>query len=258
MDFEKMSRGIVELARVMARLRGPEGCPWDARQNDATVRMYLLEEAYEVLEAVERQAPGDVCQELGDLLFQIVFLAQLAWERGEFDLGDVIEGIRKKMVFRHPHVFGETKVQDAEEVSVNWARLKRIEKGESKGDPSPFGGVPKALPALLLAQRLLERSSEMAPGAEFPTDNLAEMEHTLTSVLDPSGSHDRVQLGRGLGHLLFGIVGLARKWGFNAEHLLRETLQEFRARAERESEGMPEQPGVDDEDSPSGGSRSVA
>jgi len=118
MNKDKLSRALLSLSELMSRLRMPCGCPWDAQQTDSTIKMYLLEEAYEVLDAIERKAPEDVCGELGDLLFQIIFLARLAEERGEFDLVDVMEKIAEKMIKRHPHVFGSTRVKSVEDVEV--------------------------------------------------------------------------------------------------------------------------------------------
>ena len=159
MELNRLSSAIVELARLVGRLRSPGGCPWDARQTDSTIKMYLLEEAYEVLEAVEGSSPMDVCQELGDLLFQILFLAQLAAEREEFDFTDVVEGITEKMIHRHPHVFGGVSVETAEDVALNWAKIKREEKKEAGRTTSQLDGVPEGLPALSRAHRLSERAT---------------------------------------------------------------------------------------------------
>ena len=128
MDKNELFRGLSALYDLISRLRGTDGCPWDALQTDTTIRMYLLEEAYEVLDAVERGSPEDVCQELGDLLFQIIFLASLAEERGDFDFVRVIERITEKMKGRHPHVFGQTPVRDVEEVAQNWQELNWTNK----------------------------------------------------------------------------------------------------------------------------------
>ncbi|HDZ89447.1 MAG TPA: nucleotide pyrophosphohydrolase, partial [Deltaproteobacteria bacterium] len=119
MDAQRLAAAMRSLMELVDRLRGPGGCPWDAEQTDATVRIYLLEEAYEVMEAIEGSSPQEVCAELGDLLFQILFLARLASERGEFDLIEVIEGITRKMIRRHPHVFGDAKIQNVDDVSSN-------------------------------------------------------------------------------------------------------------------------------------------
>ena len=160
MNKDTLSKAFVALTELMATLREPGGCPWDAEQSMRTIKMYLLEEAYEVLEAIERENSSEVCGELGDLLFQIVFLARIAEEREAFDLLGVIEGITEKMIHRHPHVFGRVKVESAEEVSKNWAEIKRTENGETDPYVSLLHGVPAALPALLRAHRLSERASK--------------------------------------------------------------------------------------------------
>ena len=131
MDINRSADAIRSLVKLVARLRGPGGCPWDAEQTDDTIKIYLLEEAYEVLDALEDASPGEVCSELGDLLFQILFLTQLASEREEFDFNGVVEGITEKMTRRHPHVFGDTKVNGSEDVASNWAVI------HSKGTGKP-------------------------------------------------------------------------------------------------------------------------
>jgi len=148
MDTDRLAGAIRSLVELVTRLRGPGGCPWDAKQTDSTIKIYLLEEAYEVLDALEDSSPEEVCSELGDLLFQILFLAQLASERGEFDFNEVVEGITEKMTRRHPHVFGNTRVESAEDVSSNWVKIKRTEKGKSKETSFLLQSIPSGLPAL--------------------------------------------------------------------------------------------------------------
>ncbi len=124
MDHKSLASAISRLVDLVERLRAPDGCPWDAKQTMYTVRMYLLEEAYEVLDAIERNLPEEVCGELGDLLFQVVFIAYLGEEKGAFDLVNVLEKIIEKMIRRHPHVFGNTRVKVVAEVAANWANIK--------------------------------------------------------------------------------------------------------------------------------------
>lgn len=216
MNKDKLSRALLSLSELVSRLRGPCGCPWDAQQTDATIKMYLLEETYEVLDAIERGSSEDVCQELGDLLFQIIFLARLAEETGKFDLVEVIEKITEKMIKRHPHVFGSTRVNSAEDVAENWVRIK-------KGEVS----VPESLPALLRAHRLGERTSKMttdSPDVEEIWNMVEEaFEDLRKAILD----RDKQRIGEETGDLLFGLVNLARHWGLNAEHLLRIVNKKF-------------------------------
>lgn len=222
----------MSLARLVSRLRGPQGCPWDAEQTDATIRIYLLEEAYEVLEALEDASPKEVCLELGDLLFQILFLAQLASEREEFDFVDVVEGITEKMIRRHPHVFGKTMVDGSHDVSLNWAKIKSAEKGASQGVASLLKDVPANLPALLRAHRLSERASKVGfdwVDADQVWDKVNEEFEELGSAIK-EGDADAVT--EEMGDLLFSIVNLARHWGSNAESLMRLTNKKFLARFE--------------------------
>ncbi len=211
----------------MERLRSPQGCPWDAKQTDSSVRIYLLEEAYEVLEAIEKGAPSEVCQELGDLLFQIVFLSQLGAERREFDLTEVIERITEKMIRRHPHVFGDEEVRSAEDVVENWRRIKRKEKGYADRDGSALMAVPKDLPALLRAHRLLERASQFKVDQEMPGDLLEDICQTAAQMKTANKMGKQKSAAAQIGHLLFSLAKLSRIWGLNAEHLLRGVNQDF-------------------------------
>ena len=145
---------------LVEKLRGPGGCPWDAKQTAPSIKTYLLEEAYEVADAVERESPDEVCHELGDLLFQVLFMAGIYKDRGDFDLHEVLETIRTKMVRRHPHVFGPVEVNSAEEVAANWEKIKKEELGLSENARWPLEKVPENLPALLRAYRLIERAAK--------------------------------------------------------------------------------------------------
>ena len=224
---DELSTAVWGLAQLVDRLRGPDGCPWDAKQTPTTIKMYLLEESYEVVDAIERGSTEDVCQELGDLLFQIVFLARLAAEKGEFDLVTVIEKITQKMVRRHPHVFGEAHLQNAEEVADNWATIKRKERESAKRTISSPPGLPKDLPALLAAHRLSERlfrSGMRSNGRDEIRSRIAEGCEALKQVCR---GQDPTKVGERLGVLLFDMADLARRWGLNAEHLLRTANRAF-------------------------------
>jgi nucleoside triphosphate diphosphatase len=231
MDPDRLSSAIVDLVELVERLRGPGGCPWDAEQTDDTIKIYLLEEAYEVLEAIEKSSSTDVCLELGDLLFQVLFLARLAEERNEFDLVRVIEKIREKMVRRHPHVFGEVRVDTAEDVAVNWARIKKSEKG-ALHEASSLENVPVNLPALLRAHRLGERASREGfdpPHKGQIWDVVQERFEKLRSAL---AEKNKDLIGEVMGDILFHMAGLARAWGLNAEDVLRLANQRFLERFE--------------------------
>lgn len=234
MDRTRLSGALIALYELVARLRGPGGCPWDARQTADTVKMYLLEECYEVLDAVEQGRPQQVCQELGDLLFQVLFLAYMGEEKGEFDLLETMEGIHEKMVRRHPHVFGREKVDTPEEVARNWARIKENERGAVDDPGSLLRSVPMGLPSLLRAHRISERVTKAAGTVQEASDLRAAVDKDFMALEGSLAQKDAALPGEILGRILFDLAGLARSLGFNAEDLLRKAnqafIEKFRAR----------------------------
>ncbi len=227
MDQTRLTEAIKALVQLVDRLRGPGGCPWDAKQTDSSIKVYLIEEAYEVLDALEKSIPEEVCMELGDLLFHVVFLARLAEERNEFDFVEVIEKITEKMVRRHPHVFGNARVDNVEEVAYNWARIKRNEKNSPEEISSVLKNVPGNLPALLRAHRLSERASKVGfdwVDAKSVWKKVCEEMSELESALI---REDRIEIAEEIGDLMFSIVNFARHWGLNAEDQLRITNNKF-------------------------------
>jgi ATP diphosphatase len=241
---------VERLLEIMRRLRAENGCPWDREQDLRSLRPYLVEEAYEVLDEMDRVAYGtaswrELCVELGDLLFQIVFHAQLAAELGEFTFADVAQAISDKIERRHPHVFGERKVKDAEEVLDNWARLKAEEKKEKQGhEGSVLDGVPGAAPALLRAERLTEKASRI--GFDWP--NLGEVRQKLDEELgeldEAIARGDRDSLEHELGDVLFALANLARFIKTPPEDALRQANRRFTGRfhqieAALRAEGIP-------------------
>ncbi len=240
MEGDRFAAAMQSLVDLVARLRGPGGCPWDAKQTDDTLKMYLIEEAYEVLDAVEDASPEEVCSELGDLLFQIIFLAHLAWERKEFDFADVVETVTRKMIRRHPHVFGDTQVENADEVAVNWARIKQAEGEVSEDVSGRLRKVPGSLPALLRAHRLSERAARA--GFDWPSaDDVWTKVLEETEELEAAAAQgDREARAAELGDLLFTLVNLARHWGENAEGLLRYANRKFLHRFEKMEKELAE------------------
>ena len=217
------------LQEIMARLRAPVGgCPWDREQSHATLRRYLLEETYEALEAVDASDAAALEEELGDLLLQIVFHAQIADEAGEYDLGDVVAGIAGKMIRRHPHVFGETTAQDASAVLRNWEALKRAERaGMDQAHKSMLDGVPKAMPALAHSQAIQARAARVGfdwPDVQGVLDKVAEEARELAESASEADRQEE------FGDLLFVLVRLADRLGVNAEDALRAANQKFRVR----------------------------
>ena len=216
--------GLIALVKV---LRSERGCPWDREQTPEQIKIYLLEEAYEVLDAIEEGSTEDVCQELGDLLFMILFLARMAEERREFDLVEVVEKITEKMIKRHPHVFGSKDLKSPEEVAMNWEKIKREEKGTPKTFSSSLQGIPLNLPALLRAHRLSERASKLDFDWQDTDKIWNKVEEAFGELRKTVHQQNREGVGEKIGNLLFGLVNLARDWELNGEHLLRNSNQKF-------------------------------
>ncbi|MDQ3962548.1 MAG: MazG family protein [Actinomycetota bacterium] len=206
---------FARLTAIMARLRSEDGCPWDREQTHKSLEVHLLEEAYEVLDAIDRDATGaDLEEELGDLLLQVVFHAQLALDDGRFDIAGVARAIAAKLLHRHPHVFGDIEVADADEVVANWETIKRSEKERS----GPFEGMPAGLPALLAAAKTQKRATSMGFAAS-EKDAFDAIGDALAGEVDEAA----------VGRALFWIVALARRRGIDPESALRATLATFKA-----------------------------
>jgi len=219
-----------ELLEIIARLRAPDGCLWDRSQKKEDIGRYLMEEAYEVLEALESSSPDNVREELGDLLFQILFLARIAEETGEFDIAAVLDGITQKMIRRHPHVFGDATVEGVEEIRINWERIKTEE--EHKGDPGPpiCDGIPRSLSTLASAQRITARASAAGFDWSGAEGVLEKVEEELTEFRAALASGDRRRMGEEAGDLLFTLVNLCRFAKVDAETALRSSLRKFTSR----------------------------
>jgi tetrapyrrole methylase family protein / MazG family protein len=246
--MSRASEAIERLLAIMERLRGPDGCPWDREQTLETLRPYVLEETYEVLEAIDGGDPREHCEELGDLLLQIVFQAQLARERaeggGRFEFADVANAISDKLVSRHPHVFGDVDLKDSDAVLKQWAALKREEKRKKGGGHSVLEGVPREMPALARADRLTEKASRVgfdwpdAGGARRKVDEeLGELDEALAGGDPRAVEHE-------LGDVLFALANLGRKVGVPPEEALRGTIARFVSRfhhveAELTRRGVP-------------------
>ena len=232
---------MLALYELVSKLRGPGGCPWDAQQTDETIKIYLLEEAYEVLDAIDSGTPDDVCKELGDLLFQVVFLARLAEEKGEFNIVDVLESITEKMKTRHPHVFGKENLKTPQEVAENWKRIKRQERGGNIPFSASLSEVPSNLPALLRSHRLGERasSSDVAP---LRGDAFIRFQKGFEILKKNKPDLDKAEMGESIGRLFFDLAQWAREQGFNAESLLRDANRKFIAHIRQSEEDLPSVP----------------
>ncbi|MBD2750715.1 nucleoside triphosphate pyrophosphohydrolase [Microvirga sp. BT688] len=250
----KPSTDITRLLEIMAALRTPEtGCPWDLEQDFASITPYTIEEAYEVVDAIERGDLADLRDELGDLLLQVVFHARMAEEQGVFAFGDVVEAITKKLIRRHPHVFGSTRELSPEEVKRLWDSIKAEEKAERKAERarmglSPeaheagfLGGIPTALPALTRAQKLTTKAAKVGfdwPDAAQVIDKIHE---ELDEVKDASSSGDRDKIEDEVGDLLFSVTNLARHFGIDPERALRRTNAKFERRFRAVEQALGEQ-----------------
>lgn len=229
-----MGKSIDEFINTISRLRAPDGCPWDREQDHRSLARYLLEEAYEVLETIHAEDPVKLKEELGDLLLQIVLHAQIASENGQFDMEAIAEGINKKMLSRHPHVFGEKKLDSAGEVVTQWEELKKLEK-EASGDKkqSIVDSVPNALPALLKALKVSEKA--VSEGFEWRDENelwqkvLSEVDE-LKEAIDSTGPDRQDEIELELGDVMFCLVNVARWNKLNPEESLIRAIEKFRQR----------------------------
>jgi MazG family protein len=242
-----------ELVEIMRRLRAPDGCPWDREQTLQTLRPFLLEEAYEALEAIDRGDAAELKEELGDLLFEVVFLARISEEAGQFSVADAIESISTKLVRRHPHVFGEAeRARTADEVLGRWEDLKREERAATGQAPkTTLGGVPKSLPGLLRAYEYGSRAASVGFDWERATDVIAKIEEEVAEVREvltsrapagparpsapgadptPPDPATAARLEEEVGDLLFAIANLSRKLGVEPETALRCANDKFAVR----------------------------
>lgn len=238
--FAQQPRGteLLRLVEVEQRLRDPDGgCPWDLEQDHSSLRPYLLEEVYELLEAIDSGSDLAIREELGDVLLQVVFHAQIASDRGTFTIDDVARAITEKLVNRHPHVFGDVEVADAAEVKRNWDELKQAEKGRR----GPFEGVPEALPALVLAEKLQRRAAKLGFDWREASEPAARVREELDELADAA---DRASREEELGDLLGAVVGLARHLDLDAEQALRRAAAKFRRRFEAVHAAAEQDPGA--------------
>lgn len=235
---------FARLVAIMRRLRAPGGCPWDREQTLATLKPYLLEESYEVLEAIDHQDWPALCEELGDLLLQPVFQARIAEDDGRFTIADSLNAIVEKLVRRHPHVFGNVDAPTPADVLRNWEQIKRAEKEQNDNGAPPasmLASVPRALPALAEAQRLTGRAAKV--GFDWPSTDevLDKLNEELAEFAEARAGKDPARIEDELGDLLFVLVNLARFLKIDAEQALRGTNAKFRSRFAHIEERLREQ-----------------
>lgn len=235
---------LLDLVRVMHRLRGPDGCPWDREQTHQSLARHLLEEAHEALEAIDSDDPDRLRDELGDVLLQVVFHAEMARQEGTYDIDDVAEGIVAKLIRRHPHVFGDVKVDSAAEVLVNWEQIKEEEKGQHPVDEE----IPATLPALARAAKAQRRAAGAGFDWRSKESALAKVREELDEL--EVASPERVE--EELGDVLFAVAAFGRQVGVDPETALRKAVRRFSERFERmkarvEAEGINLEELPDDE-----------
>lgn len=223
-------RSFDDLVRLMTRLRGPDGCPWDREQGLSDLKPFVIEEAYEVVDAIDRDDRSSLLEEVGDLLLEAVFIAEITREEKSFDIYDSITAIHDKLMRRHPHVFGDVEAGDAEQVLVNWEKLKNEErKAENK---SVLAGVPQSLPALLKASRLTEKAARVGFDWRRAEDVFAKIDEELAELREAVTGADTASVEEEVGDLLFTIANIARKLEINPEEALQSTNRKFMRRFE--------------------------
>lgn len=228
---------IERIKHIVETLRGENGCPWDKRQTPQTIKNYLLEEAYELIDAIEEGNSSAIKEELGDLLFLMVFLTNLYEEAGKFELSHVIDTIEEKMVRRHPHVFGHSEVRDEGAVKIRWQKIKSKEKMRS----SILNGIPKTLPALMLAYRIGRSAATVGFDWQRAEDVILKIEEEITEFRKALKEGEKEKIEGELGDILFSCVNLARLLNIQPEEALRKTVYKFRKRFQFIEKALKEQ-----------------
>lgn len=233
-DFQCKHRyDWADFLQIMRLLRSPGGCPWDAEQTHQSIRRNFLEETYEALDALDRDDPVDMCEELGDVLMQVVFHATIEEERGRFTMADVVDGVAQKMVYRHPHVFGTVHVDNSDQVLVNWEKLKRTEKGQSS-TADAIEAVPHTLPALWRAEKVQKKAAKAGFDWEDPLqalDKLEEEVRELRAAMESGTAADAPHgLREELGDVLFMAAKIGQMSGTDPEDALHRSCDKFDSR----------------------------
>lgn len=227
MAFEQKEHyQVYDLVRIMSLLRDRDGCPWDLEQTHQSIRKNLIEEAYEVVEAIDADNPGMLCEELGDLLLQVVFHSRISEETGDFSIDDVADGICKKLILRHPHIFGDVAVNNSNQVLENWDEIKKKEKGQTTVSQT-LHSVPKLLPALMRSQKVQKRAAKS--GFDYPDAvmALADLESEIAELKAAMARQDSPSCCEELGDVLFSAVNVARMLDIDAEESLTASCNKF-------------------------------
>ena len=230
MKLKKETDPFERVMQVMSKLRSDEGCPWDIKQTHRSLKPYLIEEAYEVIEAIDLSDPDLLKEELGDLLLQVIFHSQIASEEGKFNLFDVTNFLSKKLIDRHPHVFQKSKKNTSKSVLQNWEINKRNQRKTKKEKNSVLDGVPKSMPGLQQAERLQDKASRVGfdwTDCKGPKSKIEEELRELEKAIE---SQNKIAIENELGDLLFSVVNLARKLSINAEESIKKSSTKFSER----------------------------
>lgn len=229
--MQKESYSFEDLLEIMKTLRSPNGCPWDREQDHDSLKKYFIEETYEVLEAIDLKSPKKLCEELGDVLLQVIFHAAIAEENGKFTIYDVIDGVSKKMVHRHEHVFGKEQAETAEEVVDLWEKIKKEEKG-AKSQTEVLKDVPSILPALMRSYKVQEKAAKVGFDWDDVEDAWKKVNEEMEELHEAYGSGDMAKAEEELGDLLFAVVNVARFLKIQPELALTKTINKFIKRFE--------------------------
>ena len=238
-ELNRKDSFLDKLFRLVKTLRGKKGCPWDKKQTPRSVSVYLIEEVFELVDAIQSGDPGQIREELGDVLFHVVFIAAMFEERGEFDLEDVAQAITEKMIRRHPHVFGDQKVSSSEEVGKNWQKIKSEEKDASQKH-SILDSVPAKLPALLRAYRILDRAAKNGFEWTDTAGGLQDIQRVSDRIECTLGRQGRQLSPREFGDLLFSLVNYARLAKIHPDSALAGSVKKFEQRFKKMEELISE------------------
>jgi tetrapyrrole methylase family protein/MazG family protein len=220
-------RQLQELISLIKKLRAPDGCPWDQKQTQQDIGRYLLDESYEVLDALHENNPQHIQEELGDLLFQILFIAEIASESGEFSLADVMAAIKEKMIRRHPHVFGDVKVNSVREVKENWQEIKKKERGGKAPEDDLWGSIPRSLPALKRAQKITSVAARYGFDWANTDDVLKKLREELAELEAARTGGNAQKIEEEMGDIFFTLVNLSRFLSVDAETATTGTIDKF-------------------------------
>ena len=237
--LNQTSGALDDLFRLVQTLRGENGCPWDKKQTPESVSTYLIEEVYELVDAIESGSVEQICEELGDVLFHIVLIARMFEESGKFDLSQAARSINKKMIRRHPHVFGDMEVNSSDEVIQNWHKLKLTEKKNGKNQ-SLLESLPAKLPALMRAYRISDRAAKAGLEWTEPAENQSNPESVVDELLKTLNKNDSRLASRQFGDLLFALINFARLADIHPERALTGSVKKFEARFRKMEEIVAE------------------